>query len=338
MTNVLYVGNALSKKGRTQTTIDTLGYNLKEFCNVRIVSKKRNKILRLIDMVWAVFRYRTKTDFVLIDTYSTMNFYYALVVSQCCRLLNKNYITILHGGNLENRLKNNPKICQLIFNNAFKLVTPSLFLKTIFENYNYTNLVYIPNSIEIENYTFQRHKIENINLLWVRSFSSIYNPKLAVDVLVDLKNKGHDATLTMIGPEVDGSLEKVKSYATHKKVDVEFTGKLEKSEWIKKSKNKNVFINTTNIDNTPISVIEAMALGLPVVSTNVGGLPFLVQDGKEGLLVEPNNSEAMSHAILKLFQNEEFVTLLTENARKKVEDFDWTLIKLKWQLLLQYNC
>ena len=85
-----------------------------------------------------------------------------------------------------------------------------------------------------------------------------------------------DATLAMIGPDVDGSLTKVKDLARKKNLDVNFTGKLSKPEWINYSKDFNVFINTTNFDNTPVSVIEAMALGLPVVSTNVGGMPFLI--------------------------------------------------------------
>ena len=66
-----------------------------------------------------------------------------------------------------------------------------------------------------------------------------------------------------------------------------FTGKLSKQEWRDLSKDYNVFINTTNFDNTPVSVIEAMALGIPVVSTNVGGLPFLITDKVDGVLVEP---------------------------------------------------
>jgi len=115
MTNVLYIGNALAQKGNTSTTIDTLGDQLSEFCNVSIASNKSNKILRLLDMVWSVIKFNKRTDYVLIDTYSTHNFYYALVVSQFCRLLRIKYIPILHGGNLEKRLiKKIAKATQMI--------------------------------------------------------------------------------------------------------------------------------------------------------------------------------------------------------------------------------
>ena len=85
MKNVLYVGNALSKRGKTITSIETLGAQLGEFCSVNIVSNKSNKLLRLLDMAVTLILNVRKIDYVLIDTYSTTNFYYALVISQLCR-------------------------------------------------------------------------------------------------------------------------------------------------------------------------------------------------------------------------------------------------------------
>ncbi|WP_411895303.1 glycosyltransferase family 4 protein [Winogradskyella sp. A2] len=335
MTNVLYIGNALSKKGKTSTTIDTLSKKLSEFCTVSVASKKTNKVLRLLDMVWSVFRNSTQTDYVLIDTYSTANFYYALIVSQVCKLLGNKYIPILHGGNLEKRLIRNPKLCGLLFKGAYKLVTPSKFLKSVFANHGYDNSIFIPNTIEIDNYKFNNREIKEIKLLWVRSFSSIYNPELAIMVLENLKKKGYSSTLTMIGPEIDGSLKRVEQIANEKKLNVLFTGKLSKKEWIKISEGHNIFINTTSIDNTPVSVIEAMALGLPIISTNVGGMPYLIEDTKEGLLVPPNNAEAMSNAIIEIINDNSLKKSLVSNARAKVEKFDWEIVKPKWELLLQ---
>ncbi len=334
MKNVLYIGNALSKKGKTTSTIDTLGAHLGENYSVKMASDKSNKILRILDMIWLVITNSTKADVVLIDTYSTVNFYYAFIVSQLCRVFKIKYINILHGGNLEARLKNNPKLSALIFKNAYKLTAPSIFLKSVFENYGYKKIEYIPNTIEIEDYDFKERSIESINLLWVRSFSKIYNPQLAVLVLEMLLQKGYDTELTMVGPEIDGSLIETKKLAANKKLTVNFTGKLTKQEWIKLSQKSNIFINTTNFDNTPVSVIEAMALGLPIVSTNVGGIPFLINNGEDGLLVSQDNIEEMVQAILKFKNNNDFRLKTTKNARKKVEKFDWKEVRLKWQQLL----
>lgn len=334
MKNVLYIGNALSKKGKTISTIDTLGAHLGANYSVKMASHKSNKILRILDMIWLVITNSTKADVVLIDTYSTVNFYYAFIISQLCRVFKIKYINILHGGNLEARLKTNPKLSALIFKNAYKLTAPSNFLKSVFENYGYKNIEYIPNTIEIEDYDFKERSIESINLLWVRSFSKIYNPQLAVLVLEELLQKGYDAKLTMIGPEIDGSLSETKRLVVNKKLTVNFTGRLTKQEWIKLSQKSNVFINTTNFDNTPVSVMEAMALGLPIVSTNVGGIPFLINNGEDGLLVPPKDVNAMLQAIIKLKEDKNLKDKLVINARKKVEKFDWKEVRLKWQQLL----
>ncbi|APY07534.1 glycosyl transferase family 1 [Winogradskyella sp. J14-2] len=334
MIRLFYIGNALSQKGKNATSVETLSFRLRQFCEVKTASDKQNIVLRLLDMVFLVLRHCRKTDFVLIDTYSTLNFYYAFIISQMCRMLRINYIPILHGGNLEKRLKENPKMSRMIFGNAYKLVSPSNFLKERFQSFGYQNVEFIPNTIEINDFEFFNRNIEHIKLFWLRSFSKIYNPKLAVLILDSLTKKGHDAQLCMVGPDSDGSLNETKQLVKKLNLNVKFTGKLPKNEWVERSKDYNIFINTTNFDNTPVSVIEAMALGLPVVSTNVGGLPFLITHNKEGILVSPNDVNAMVDAIIKLKQNKNFKDKLVINARKKVENFDWKEIRAQWKRLL----
>lgn len=138
----------------------------------------------------------------------------------------------------------------------------------------------------------------------------------------------------MVGPEVDGSKNTCKKLANSLQVDVEFTGKLSKQAWLSKASNCNVFINTTNFDNMPVSVVEAMALGFPIVSTNAGGLPYLIDDGIDGLLVEKDNAEDMANAITKVFNDFELRTKLSQNARVKAESFDWKSVKKLWETVL----
>ena len=73
-----------------------------------------------------------------------------------------------------------------------------------------------------------------------------------------------------------------------------------------------------------------MALGLPVVSTNVGGMAYLVNNEEDGLLVKPDNPETMTLAILKLYNNPEMASKIATKARTKVEHFDWQIVKHKW--------
>lgn len=335
MTKILYIGNYLSRANTNKTYMFVLAALLqKEGYDVKCTSAKHNKVYRLLDMIWTLIVHGRSAHHILIDTYSTTNFYYALIISQCCRLFGFKYSPILHGGNLPERLASNPRLSALIFNYSEINISPSSYLLNAFKLKGYKNSVHIPNTIELERYTFQNREINTINILWVRGFSKIYNPQLALSVLSKLIEKGYKAQLCMVGPDIDGSLGGIKKIAQQKKLEVTFTGKLTKSEWIDLSKDYNVFINTTDIDNTPVSVIEAMALGLPVVSTNVGGLPYLIENQKEGLLVPKQDIEAMVNAIIKLKIDEALKSKIVTNARFKVEKFDWNTTKHKWRAVL----
>lgn len=335
MKNLLYIGNHLQNAQTNVSQSAVLGPLLAQSgYQVRYASDKTNKTARLWDMLWTTLSTRKKTDIVLIDTYSTQNFYYAVLVGYLCRMLNLPYIPILHGGNLPYRLKKSPKLSKKLFKNALVNVSPSLYLKSAFEALGYDNLVYIPNTLTIAKYPFHKKNYDQPRLFWVRSFSEIYNPTLAIQVLVELQQCGYNASLCMVGPDTDGSLSQVKALAKQLKVSVKFTGKLTKSEWNQLSKEYNIFINTTNFDNMPVSVIEAMALGLPVVSTNVGGLPYLITDGVDGMLVPPNDKIAMANAICSVFENLETTEAMVLKARQKVEAFDWKKVRKLWDKVL----
>ena len=285
-------------------------------------------------MLWSVIQHR-KVDCVLIDTYSTTNFWYAFVISQLCRFLGIKYIPILHGGNLSFRLVNNPIICKMIFKQAHINVSPSLFLLDKFKINGYENIIHIPNAIQIDEYPFFERKRTIPSLLWVRSFAKIYNPIMAIEVFALLKKKQPNATLCMIGPDKDGSLLVAKKRAKELKVEVLFTGKLSKTDWIIKAKEFDIFINTTHFDNMPVSVIEAMSLGLAIVSTNVGGIPFLLEDKKNALLVPDNDIDKMVEAIDRLLENQALFDEMVTNARKRSEQYEWQIVKQKWLTILK---
>nr|WP_321233375.1 glycosyltransferase family 4 protein [uncultured Psychroserpens sp.] len=331
MKKILYIGNRLQKQTSNTSYISILGDFLSsEGYVVYYASSLSNKLMRMMDMVKSCLYLSRKVDLVLIDTYSTQNFYYAFVISQLCRVLKIAYMPILHGGNLPQRLKLHPKKSRMVFKHAKCNVSPSFYLKIAFEDYGYTNIVHIPNTIDIQNYPFTHRNYEVPKLLWVRSFSEIYNPKLAIYVFKLLKETYPNAELCMVGPDSDGSFKVIKDLNQNLSLNTKFTGKLTKDEWINLSKDYNIFINTTNFDNMPLSVIEAMALGLPVVSTNVGGMPYLIKDKSTGFLVKPNNASEMAKAILDVIDNDINREMIIKSARTEVEQFDWKHVKKKW--------
>lgn len=337
MGNILYLGNKLSHHGFTKGVIETLGPQLeREGYSVTYAGTHKNIVFRLFEMLIAVFRNRKTVDYVLIDTYSSTAFWFAWLSAMCCRFFNIKYIHILHGGSLPDRLKRSKWFCDRIFMYSYANVAVSGYLKYYFEKAGYQAIM-IPNNIDIAQYPFKRRTALKPRLLWVRSFHSQYNPNMAADVLALLVKDYPDAKLCMVGPDKDGSLDQFKNYCQELGISeqVKIKGLLSKSEWHKLSEEYDIFINTTNVDNTPVSVIEAMALGLPVISTNVGGVPFLLEDEKDALLVEKGDAQAMYKAIKSLIENPSLSFAIAQNARTKAETFDWEVVKEKWKELLK---
>jgi len=299
-------------------------------------SDKNNQVFRLLDMCYAIYRKRRGTDIILIDTFSTTSFYFAYITSQLARLFKIPYIPILHGGNLPHRLDTSKNMADAIFRSSYRNVAPSGYLKAEFEKRDFDALL-IPNTLNIREYPFKLRSKLRPRLLYVRAFAKIYNPCLAIRVLAELKKHYPCAKLCMVGPDKDGTLREILDLVEtlNLKDDVEITGVLSKEQWHRKSTEYDVFINTTDFDNTPVSVMEVMALGLPVVSTNVGGVPFLIDDAVDGILVERNNTAAMVRAIVYLLGAPDVVSKMVLNARAKVEGFDWDVVRAKWIDVLQ---
>ncbi|MGW1455092.1 glycosyltransferase family 4 protein [Salegentibacter agarivorans] len=335
MKKLLYIGNELEDRGGAPTSIDKLSPLLQnEGFELKTSSSHKNQVLRLSEMLTAIIKNKSWVDYVLIDTYSTRNFWYAVLAAQLCRNLQLDYILILHGGNLPLRLKKNPQLSASLFKNAKMNIAPSRYLFDIFHKAGFTNLKYIPNSIFLKDYPFKLRKVLKPKLLWVRAFAEIYNPILALQVLEELLKEYPEAELCMVGPEKDDSYKECLNYAKKNKLPVKLTGKLSKSKWIALSEGYDIFLNTTNIDNTPVSLIEAMALGFPIISTNVGGIPYLLQDKKTGLLVPPNDKKSILSTIKGLLQYPNLAESLSQNARNQSENFDWEIVKKDWKEVL----
>lgn len=334
---ILYVGNDLSKQSNYHSAYATLKQNLiNEGYEIKSSSSQKNQILRLLDMLFSVLIYAKKVDYILIDVFSTSAFYYAFVTSQLARFFKVKYIPILHGGNLPYRLTSSPKMSEKVFKNAYINVAPSKYLQIVFKEKGIDSIL-IPNTIDIKQYEFKERITIKPHLLYVRAFADIYNPTMAVNVLVELKKDYPNATLCMVGPDRDGSLSKVKEIIKihYLEDSVKITGVLPKEKWHQLSKNYDVFINTTNVDNTPVSIIETMALGLPIVSTDVGGIPYLIDDKQDGFLVAPNDVKEMKNAITNLLEDEIITKQFSNQGRIKAEQMDWDMVKHQWFKILR---
>jgi len=338
---IIYLGNKLAEKGKNPTAIDTLGKRLQECYPTLIrVSSKSNFVLRLLDMWWSILINRKEVKLVIIDTYSTLAFTYAWTSARLCRMLNIAYLPIIHGGNFENRIvKSKKKVTEYLLG-AQNIVTPSAFLQRVISKNLSFKAVIIPNAIALKDFsnsgsaTFQ----STPRIFWLRAYQELYNPVLAVQIIHELKMAyGIAAELIMVGPDKDGSFAKVKAKITELSLEnnVRLHQGLPRHEWVKLATSCSVFLNTTTVDNTPVSLIEAMALGLPIVSTSVGGIPDLVENQKEGFLFSTGDHVEAAKLIFQIHQDADLWQKVSTSALGKAETFDWQKsIKSQWNLLL----
>lgn len=316
--------------------MEIVGPLLKERYDMALVSSRQNSFLRLVDMLSTLIGNRKKVGLVLMDTYSSLGFYYSLALAFASRIFSIPYIPILRGGNLEHRLRRNPTLSALIFQKCRIAVAPSAYMSEVFRRYGYSNIVVIPNSIDLKDYSYTRRTLFRPRLLWVRSLKDIYGPDIALKVLARLRQQFNDACLCLVGPDPDNRIEYYKALASQLGVldSVSFPGKLKKVDWLKLSSDYDIFLNTSLIDNTPVSMVEAMALGLPIVSTAVGGISYLVQNEVDGLLVQENQAEELALQIERIITCPALGSNLADNARKKVEQYSWAQVKFEWFKLI----
>jgi glycosyltransferase involved in cell wall biosynthesis len=285
-------------------------------------------------MLSTVWKNRRSCDVIHLDVYSGPAFLWAEWVSRLAKLLDKPLILTLHGGNLPEFARKHPRRILRLFSRANVVTAPSPYLADALKKFK-RDIQVIPNPLELEAYQYKERKKPKPLLIWLRTFHWIYNPKLAVQVLGRIKSSLPHARLTMIGPDKDGTLAEVRADARRLGVldKITFTGGVAKSEVPRLLSAGDIFLNTTTIDNSPVSVLEAMASGLAVVSTDVGGMPYLIENERDGLLVPSGDAEAMAQAVTRLLGESGLAARLGRNARKKAEDYSWAAILPRWEKL-----
>jgi len=329
---ILFIGSHLSKSTGTKGISEKIYERLNKDYNIKLVSTYKNKLLRFLDIVTnALF---SNYQIMHIDVYSNKGFIYADIASLIAKLRNKKLIMTLRGGKLAEKFQNEPTKMKKVFNRADYLQSPSLFLIDFFKKYN-INIKYMPNFIDLKFFPYNRKKIEKYSLLWVRAFSEEYQPELAIKVFYKIKKKYPNTIFYMIGPD-KGNLNECKKLSKELGIynDIKFLGKVKNEELFKFYNKCHVYLNTTKYESFGVAVLEAAACGIPIISTNVGEIPFLWEDNKDILLVENNDIEGFEKNIIKIFEDDSFASKLSLNARKKAENYDWNLIKKKWVDLL----
>lgn len=333
---VLLVSNFLSGWDGRRTYAEDLAARLRTAgVRVRSSSHFSFKPARLADMVLTAMGARGGYEIAIIDVYSGQAFHWAEAAARAARLAGKRVVAVLHGGRLpEFAARHRARVARLL-DSADLVISPSPYLQAALREFR-ADIRLLPNAIDLDACPWRaRHGVQP-RLVWLRSFHQIYNPEMAVRVLAAVRRHYPDATLAMYGVDKDGSLAACQRLAAQLGVDgaVQLPGVVPKEQVGQRLAEADIFLNTTNVDNTPVSVLEALACGLCVVSTDAGGVPFLVEDGVDALLVRPGDVEAMTAAVLRLLADPDLCLRLSRAARARADQFGWESVLPQWLELL----
>jgi glycosyltransferase involved in cell wall biosynthesis len=304
-----------------------------EGCPILTASSRVNRYARAADLIAVLLRHHCEIDVVCLEIYGGPSFVVEDAVSRVARLLGKPIVMTLHGGAMPEFMARNPRWTHAVLRRAALLVAPSAFLQRVVEGRGFRARV-IPNVIDLHDYEYRPRAALRPRLFWMRAFHPIYNPALAIRVLARVRADVPDVSLVMAGA-AKGAETAVYLMARDLGVSsaVEFPGFLDRTRKRAFGNAADIFINTNRVDNMPVALLEAGAMGLPIVATAVGGVPDLLEHGRHGVLVPDDDAEAMAQAVLDLLRNRQRAEALSRSGRSLAERSSWEAIRLQWKSL-----
>jgi len=301
-------------------------------------SKYPQRIKRAQDIIKTIIRHKD-AKLGIIMVYSFGAFLYADIASYLMHRFHIPIVFWLHGGALPEFVEKHKKWVKRVLNRGKILIAPSFYLATYFRRYGYEVEV-IRNIIHIEDYPYHTENNISPKLLWMRTFHPIYNPKMALYAHREVLKVFPEAFLTMAGVDrgiMKDMIKLSKELGISDKVS--FPGFLDKEKKYEYFKSHFIYLHTNFIDNTPVSVIEALAGGLIVIATDVGGIPYLLKHKYNALLVKPDDYKKMADYVIGIIKGKIDLKGIRTKGRELAMEFDAKNVIEQWlSLLNQRGC
>lgn len=246
------------------------------------------------------------------------------------RMYNKPVIVNYRGGYASEFFSKSWSWVHLTLKNVQAIVVPSIFLQEVFQQYHKSAIV-IPNVLDKT--LFYQDKAIKINdkphFIVTRNLEAIYDVATTIRAFALIVKAFPNATLSIAGtgPEKQALTALITRLQLNE--SIHFTGRLAPKEMAKLYQQADVMLNASTVDNTPNSIIEALACGTPVVSTNAGGIPKLVTHQYDALLVNIADHQKMAALAIDIIKEMPLQQSLISNGLNTIEKFYWSNVWLK---------
>ena len=209
-----------------------------------------------------------------------------------------------------------------------KIVVPSVFLRDVFARHGYRAEV-IHNIIDTGQFRYRERLPLLPEFLSVRNFEPHYGVEYTLVAFAMIQTVFPAASLTVAGQGPQEAELKHLAQALALR-NVRFIGAVDPAQMPSLYDRHSVFLNASFVDNQPLSVLEAMASGMPVVSTPVGDIPNMVKDGESATLVSAGDPYAMAKAATLLLEQPQRAALMAQRAKESLVRYDWSKVGPAW--------
>lgn len=283
---------------------------------------------RLVPYVERLWSRMGNTDVVHLMANSGWSwFFFAVPAAIVARLRSVPLIVNYRGGEAEKFLEDSGWAVRPIVRRAAALVVPSGFLQQVFGRFGMATTV-VQNIVDLNRFRpAEEGAGRPAHLIVTRNLEPIYDNATALRAFAVVRSQLPAARMTIAGEgPLRASLERLA--AELGVVDaVTFCGRVANADIPSLYASADVCLNPSLADNMPISLLESLASGVPVVSTCVGGVPYLVENERTALLVEPGNADAMAQAVLRLLRDGSLRARLRAEGLNAVRRFDWASVR-----------
>ena len=244
------------------------------------------------------------------------------------KLYGKRVILNYRSGEAEDHLRNWPLTTKPVMQLADRIIVPSGYLVDVFARFG-LRAEAIANAVELERFQFRERVPLQPKFLCTRLFEPLYNIGNVIRAFHLIQQQLPEATLTLAG---DGSqraaLEQLVSELGARNVD--FRGFVKFEDMPALMDAHDVYLMANDIDNMPATLLESNACGMPVVTTDAGGIPYLVAHEQTALLVRCGDYENLARQALRLFTEPDLTTRLAQNGLANAQQYTWPAVREKW--------
>ena len=207
-------------------------------------------------------------------------------------------------------------------------IVPSRFLVDVFARFG-INASIIPNLVDLSRFCYRCRSPLVPRILSTRNFEPLYNVACTLRAFRLVQDRIPESALTLVG---GGTEERVLRRLANELGlrNVTFAGRVAPPDIAHYYASHDIYLQSPNIDNMPTSILEAYASGLPVVSTDAGGIRAILTDGEHGLLARVGDHEALAAHVLALLGSPALTDRLTRAAFDTCETYTWSALREQW--------